>query len=134
MIRNIHIRRLLGIMLGGFAGVSLCVSILPMVMEMIGVGDQTAVAFRLSPYVFQAGLVWAAGGWSVTRTAAPLGGAFIMGIVGLASGIILAAYGLHHEARVVAAGAFGGLLYGFLGGLILGRVLAAPPSDAEAED
>lgn len=134
MINNIHIRRVLGILLGGFAGVSLCVSILPMVMQMIGVGDQAAVAYRLSPYMFQVGLVWAAGGWSVTRTAAPLAGSFILGIVGLASGIILAVYGLHSEARIVAAGAFGGLLYGFLGGLILGRILTAPPPVTEDEE
>jgi hypothetical protein len=134
MISNIHLRRVLGILLGGFAGVSLCVSILPMVMQMIGVGDQVAVAYRLSPYMLQTALVWAAGGWSVTRTAAPLAGSLIMGIVGLASGIILAVYGLHMEAKIVAAGAFGGLLYGFLGGLILGRILAVPsPADEDEE-
>lgn len=124
MISNIHIRRVLGILLGGFAGVSLCAGILPRVMEMVGIGDQTAVAYRLSPYIFQTALVWAAGGWSVTRRATPQAGAFIMGIVGLASGIILAVYGLHNEARIVAAGAIGGLLYGILGGFVLGRVLA----------
>ena len=134
MIRNTHIRRLLGILLGGFAGVSLCVSILPLVMQMIGAGDFTAIAFRLQPYWHQTALVWAAGGWSVTRTAAPLAGSFILGVVGLASGIILAKYGLHSEVRLLFAGAFGGLLYGFLGGLILGRVLSAPPPDKAADE
>lgn len=133
MVGNIHIRRVLGILLGGFAGVSLCVSILPMVMEMIGVGNQAAVAYRLSPYVLQSALVWAAGGFSVTRLANPLGGAVIMGIVGLATGIILAVYGLNSEAKIVAAGAFGGLLYGALGGMILGRILSThvPAKDDE---
>jgi hypothetical protein len=134
MTNNIHIRRVIGILLGGFAGVSLCLSILPMVMEMIGVGDQTAVAYRLSPYIFQTALVWAAGGWSVTRTNAPLAGSMILGVVGLTSGIILAVYGLHTEAKIVAAGAFGGLLYGFLGGLILGRILALPSPVSKDEE
>lgn len=127
MIRNMHIRRLLGILLGGFAGISLCLSILPMVVEMIGAGDQSAVAFRLSPYVFYVALVWAAGGWTITRTAIPLAGAVILAAVGLVTGIMLAYFGLDMGIRLLAAGAFGGLVYGFLGGLILGRVLCAEP-------
>ena len=128
MIRNNHIRRLLGILLGGFSGISLCLSILPMVMEMIGAGDQTAVAYRLSPYILYVALVWAAGGWAVTRTEGPLAAAFTLAVVGLVSGTMLAYFGLHNEVRLLLAGALSGLVYGFLGGLILGRVLCAPPT------
>lgn len=133
MIRNIHLRRLLGLLLGGFAGISLCLSILPMVIQMIGAGDQTAVAFRLGSYFPYVALIWAAGGWSVTRTAAPLAGALTMAVVGLVSGLMLAYFGLAPEPRLLMAGAFAGLLYGFLGGLILGRILSAPPP-AEMEE
>ena len=134
MIRNTHLRRLLGALLGGLAGVSFCLSILPMVMHMIGAGDETAVAYRLSPYLVYTVLVWAAGGWSVTRTAAPLAGAVILAVVGLVTGLLLAWFGLDHGVRLFAAGALGGLFYGFLGGLILSRVAGIPPTDQESEE
>jgi len=104
-----------------------------MVIQMVGAGDQAAVAYRLSVFFPYAALVWAAGGWSVTRTAAPLAGALVLAVVGLVSGFLLAYYGLAPEPRLLISGAFAGLLYGFLGGLILGRILSAPPP-APAEE
>ena len=134
MFSNRHVRWFLGILLGGLAGVSLCLSILPTLMAMIGAGDQSAIAYRLSPYVVYTALVWAAGGWSVTRAGVSMAGAFILAVVGLATGILLAWFGLGGEMRLLATGAFGGMVYGFLGGLILGRVLSAPPTgEAESE-
>jgi ABC-type cobalamin transport system permease subunit len=133
MIKNPRIRLLLGIVLGGFAGVSLCVSILPLVLQMIGAGDQTALAYQLAPYIPHAALVWAVGGWAVARTGITVAGATILSIVGLVSGTLLAYFGLGSEARLLGGGAFGGAFYGFLGGLILGRILEVPPPD-DAEE
>jgi len=128
MIGNTYIRRALGILLGGLSGASLCLSILPLVMQMIGAGAEISVAYRLSPYLIYTALVWAAGGWSVTRTVGPLPGGLTLAIVGLVTGLLLAWFGLGHEARLLAGGAFGGLVYGFLGGLILGQILIDPAS------
>jgi hypothetical protein len=133
MIKNSRVRMLIGVVLGGFAGVSLCVSILPLVLQMIGAGDQIAIAYRLAPFILYAGLFWAAGGWAVARAGIPLASASILAIVGLVSGLLLAWFGLGNEIRLLAGGGFGGVLYGFLGGLILGRILETPAPDETEE-
>ena len=112
---------------------SLCVSILPLVLQMIGAGDQTALAYQLAPYILHAALVWAVGGWAVARTGITVAGATIMSFVGLVSGTLLAYFGLGGEARLLGGGAFGGAFYGFVAGLILGRILESPLADETEE-
>ena len=47
MFRKPAIRILVGLVLGALAGVSLCLSVLPLVLQMAGLGDQTALAYYL---------------------------------------------------------------------------------------
>jgi hypothetical protein len=126
MIRNPFLGTLAALFLGGAAGVSLCVSVLPMTLQLRGAGDAGALAFYLSGYVVPSALAWALGGVAVTRVRHLQAAGIIMGLVGVVTGTGLVGLGLAPVLEYLVIGAITGLVYGYLGGLILGRVLALP--------
>lgn len=132
MLRSPFVRHAVGAALGALAGASLCLSVLPMALQMAGYGSHVAIGVYLARLAPFAALVMAGGGWGVARSRHPLPAAAVFSLAGLATGTLLTAFGLGREPRLVAAGAAAGWLYGLLGGLILGRVLApaAPGTDA----
>ena len=75
MFANRHVRYLLGLVLGGCAGLSLTVSVLPVVLRLAGVGDELVLTRALAPLAPWAALLWAAGGLSAVRAGSPLAGA-----------------------------------------------------------
>lgn len=124
MLRSHLVRQALGAALGALAGASLCLSVLPMALQLAGYGSHLAIGVYLARLAPFAALVMAGGGWGVARSRHPLPAAVVFSLAGLATGLMLTSFGLGREARLVAAGAGAGWLYGLLGGLILGRVLA----------
>lgn len=134
MIRNPHLRALLGIVLGACAGASLCVSMLPLALYQARVGDEAVLARLLLAYLPHVALIWAAGGWGASRVAFPLGGGVVLGVAGLVSGMFAASAALHVAPKILAVGGVTGLVYGFLGGLLLGRVLAPVAAGADNDD
>ena len=131
MLRSLPARRALGASLGALAGASLCLSVLPLALQGAGYGSHLAIGAYLVRLAPMAALVMAAGGFGVVRARHPLPAAATFSLAGLATGLALAAWGLGREPRLLAVAAGAGWLYGLLGGLILGRVLAAPESGAE---
>lgn len=131
MIRNSKLRALLGVVLGACAGTSLCLSILPLTLFQAGIGDETVLAGLLVRFVPYVALIWAAGGWGVSRLGFPLGGGIVMGGAGLASGLFAVSAALHTAPKILLVGGVTGLIYGFLGGLLLGRVLRPNADDEE---
>ncbi|BCR03835.1 hypothetical protein DESUT3_09040 [Desulfuromonas versatilis] len=127
MIKQKWLRFTLGILLGGFAGLSLTSSILPAAMTTFYADvDAMFVRFSLADYAAHAVLLWAAGGWAVAKVGHSLPGAIVLGIVGLVSGVFLgyAALGTDGATLIIAGAA--SLLYGVVGGLMLGGVLRSP--------
>lgn len=132
MIKNTKLRLLIGAVLGAGAGASLCLSILPTVLFQAQVGDETTLAFLFSPYVIYIALIWVVGAWAVTRTGFVLGGGLVLGLTGLASSLFLVLIALHPAVKILAVAGLTGSIYGFLGGLLLSRVLTdTVPTDAE---
>lgn len=129
MIRNSLFRHLLGALLGGLAGLSFCLSILPVALEMGGAGDQVFLTAVLAPYALYSAMLWAVGGWATARAGFLTAGVIIMAVAGLASGALLVVRGIAPDPGFLAAGAAGGLVYGLVGGLLLGRVLARPAAE-----
>ena len=129
MIKNKLLRYLLGFLLGGLAGLSFCLSILPVALQLVGAGDQTYAVRALTTYAPYSALLWAVGGWSVARAGFLKAGMIIMGVVGLAGGLLLVARGITPDPGFLAAGGLAGLVYGLVGGMILGRILS-PAVDA----
>lgn len=133
MTQNRHVRRLLAVVLGGCAGLSFTVSVLPVALKLGNIGDQLALTRSLAPLWPWAALLWAAGGLTAVRTGAMLPAAVVLAVVGAASGALLVAFGPGVAAGPMAFGVIAGVVYGGLGGLILGRVLAPPPPEESEE-
>ena len=126
MVRNRYLRFLLAVVLGGCAGLSYTISVLPVVLQWGKVGTQLELARVLAPLWPWIALLWAAGGFNATRVSTPLQAAVVLGLVGAVSGGLLAFLGPGLAASTLVIGVVSGAIYGGLGGLILGRVLAAP--------
>ncbi len=133
MIKNHRLRLLGGMVLGACAGASLCLSILPLVLYKAQIGDEATLALLLSQYVPHTALIWAAGAWAVSRTGIVLGSGLVLGITGLASGLFLMFAALHPAPKILAVGGVTGLVYGFLGGLLLSRLLMGPAAIAKEQ-
>lgn len=132
MIRNPLLRYVAAVLLGGAAGVSLCISILPMVLQLRGAGDMSALAYYLSGLLVPSALVWAVGAVSVARIPQLQAAGITMAVVGAVSGAGLVALGLAPVLRFVVTGGMTGLIYGYLGGLIFCRLLARPAPREDA--
>ncbi|MBK7670190.1 MAG: hypothetical protein IPJ24_02195 [bacterium] len=131
MLRSPVARYALGVSLGALAGASLCLSVLPMGLQMAGYGSRLALGYYLSRYIPFAALVMAAGGWGVVRSRHPLAAMAVFSLAGLGTGLMLTGVALERAPRLMAAGAAAGWVYGLLGGLVLGRILAPPVVDEE---
>ncbi|MCP4574074.1 MAG: hypothetical protein GY838_17070 [bacterium] len=134
MIRHPLLRSLAGALLGAFAGTSLALSVLPLVLRWGGFGDDLELTRVLSSYVPHAAAICAGGGWSAARTGFPLAGGLVMAVAGLAAGLVVAAVGVGTALLALVLGGIGGLVYGFLGGLIIVRLLVPPPTFDDAEE
>ncbi len=131
MVPNPRIRLLITVVLAALAGMSLCLGILPLTLSKAGIGDETVLLKLLSQFTLYVMLIWAVGGWAVFRLAFPLGSGLILGLTGLASGIFLVLVALHPAAKILAVAGVSGLVYGFLGGLMISRLAAAPSVEEE---
>ena len=129
MTSNRHVRYLVGLVLGGCAGLSLTVSILPMALYLGRFGEQLELTMALAPLWPWVVLVWAAGGLSVGRVAAPRPGMAILTVVGLVTGGLTVAFGLGTLPAAMFMGVMVGGVYGGLGGMLLGRILTPPPPE-----
>ncbi len=83
MIRNPKLRALVGVVLGACAAASLTLSVLPLVLFQAKIGDESTLAYLLSRFLPHMALIWAVGGWAVSRATTVLAGAVTLGITGL---------------------------------------------------
>lgn len=123
MIKNKPLRYLLGILLGGMAGLSFCLSVLPVALQMAGAGEQGFIGLVLSRYAVYSAMIWAVGGLSVARAGFLKAGMIIMGLVGMTTGGLLVGMAIQASGSFLAAGILSGLVYGLVGGMILGRIM-----------
>lgn len=128
MIRNPRIRQLLAVVLAGLAGMSFTVSVLPLTLYQAGVGDEPVLIRLLSGWLLPIMALWSVGGWGARRPPRQVAGALVLGITGAISGMLLGAVALHPGLRILGVGALTGLVYGFLGGLIIHRVTSEAAS------
>ena len=122
MLGNSFLRYTLCTFLAALAGASFCLSVLPVALQIGGAGPQDFAALALQRYLLPAALIWAAGGWATARAGFLKAGMIILALVGAVSGGVLTVLAIAPEPAFLAAGGLGGLVYGLVGGMILGRL------------
>jgi hypothetical protein len=131
MTANPHLRNLLGLILGGCAGLSLAVSVLPTVLHLGRIADEPALLRALAPLWPWSTLVGAAGGFGVARTGGVRIGGIVLAVAGAAAALLVTGLGLGARPAALAMAAAAGAAYGGFGGLILGRILGGPGAPDE---
>jgi hypothetical protein len=122
-IKNIRLRSVGAVLLGGCAGLSLNSTILPLVMANLGVLDEFSVRWAVGGYAVYMIMVWAVGGWAARKTANPVSGGVILGFVGLLSGALVTGVAVATGIKALLAGGAAGLVYGTIGGMLIAYTL-----------
>jgi hypothetical protein len=122
-IKRIRLRPVGAVILGGFAGLSFNSTILPTVMSSFGVVDEFSARWELGGFAVYTIMVWSVGGWAARKTANPMAGGVILGLVGLVSGSLLTEAAIGSDLKLLAIGGVAGLLYGAIGGMMISSAL-----------
>jgi hypothetical protein len=128
-IMSIRFRAIGATVLSSFAGLSLTTTIIPSALEMTVGMDGFSARWGLGGFAVYSMLSWAVGGWAVQRTGDKRQGAIILGFVGLVTGLLFTGVGIGTELNVLMTGGGAALLYGAIGGMIIGDALRSPPVD-----
>jgi hypothetical protein len=116
------LRVALGVILGGCAGLSLTTSILPLLVGSVSGIETFFVRMQVAGYAAHTAILWALGGGATARWGGNKVGTVALGACGLLSGAWLSFFVLRASLPVASAGTLGALVYGVVGGLILGTV------------
>lgn len=125
-VMSIKLRSVGATILGGFAGLSLTSTVIPSAMSLMVDMNTFTARWGLGGYAVYSVMAWAVGGWAVQRTGDKKLGAIILGTVGLVTGLAFTIAGLGTETKVLLTGAGASLLYGAIGGMIIGDALRNP--------
>ena len=131
-VMSIRFRSVGATLLGGFAGLSLTSNVIPSALSMMGYMDSFEARWGLGGFAVYSMMAWAVGGWAVQKTGDKKPGAIILGIVGLASGLLFTGIGIGREMHILMTGGGAALLYGAIGGMIIGDALRDPPSEGNS--
>lgn len=127
MMRKGPLRIAFGAILGGFAGLSLTTSILPLVVSLVSEMEPFMVRFQISGYASHMAILWGSSGGLIAWRGGTKVGAWLMGASGLLSGAYLGFIGLGGTGPLMLVSMAGALAYGLIGGVILGSIF---PDDA----
>jgi hypothetical protein len=129
-IMSSKLRAIGATLLGSMAGLSLTTTIIPTALTtMLGM-DSFSARWGLGGFAVYSMMAWAVGGWAAQKTGSKILGAIILGLVGLATGLLFTGVGLGSETDLLLTGGGAALLYGAVGGLIIADALRSPPFDA----
>ena len=131
------LRIVTGFFFGGFAGLSLTTAIFPMIMGHFFNLNGWYLLSAVQGFGIRLVLVsiaWAIGGAVIGWYGGVWAGGAILGGLGLLSGIILGIFVLQGDPAMVAASGLAGLLYGGVGGLILGKAFPKPLNDYTTQE
>ena len=123
-IWSIRLRPTAAAFLGACAGLSLTSAVLPEVIAFLEVTDSFSARIDLAGFAVYAVMLWAVGGWAWQRTASPLGGAIVLGLVGSVSSAVFLGLAYGTVPEMLLFGGAAGLFYGTLGGMLIATALA----------
>lgn len=133
-IMSAKLRTVGATLLGALAGLSLTSNIIPSAMEFSGVMDSFSARWGLGGFAVYSMIVWGLGGRAAQKTGDKKFGALILGSVGLASGLIFTGVGIGTDMKLLLTGGGAALLYGAIGGMIIGDAMRSPPVDENDPD
>lgn len=125
-ILGIRLRGVAAVFLGGCAGLSLTATLLPMVIEVMGINDSFSARLDLAGFAIYAILIWGVGGWAARKTANALAGGIVLGVVGLITATLFMGMTYGTGLEVLLLGAVVGLVYGAIGGMLITAALVEP--------
>lgn len=134
LIMGIRFRAIGATMLASFAGLSLTTNVIPSALSLMGSMDSFSARWGLGGFAVYSMMAWAVGGWAVQKTGDKLQGAIILGSVGLVTGLLFTGVGISTELNILFTGGGAALLYGAIGGMIIGDALRSPPADPDDPD
>ena len=131
MIGKNWLRYLLGVILGGAAGLSLTATVLPMFLSMAGLGEDFLIRWDIAGYAAHCVIAFACGGWLIAKLSRkPLVSALLLGGIGLACGLVMALVVYPGESNTLLIMAATSGAYGGVGGQLLGHVLRKQDENA----
>ncbi|MDD2899220.1 MAG: hypothetical protein PHI31_10970 [Desulfuromonadaceae bacterium] len=133
-VMNIRFRAIGATLLASFAGLSLTSNIIPSSLSMMGFIDSFSARWELGGFAVYSMMTWAVGGWAVQKTGDKRLGAFVLGSVGLITGLLFTGIGISTAMNVLLTGGGAAMLYGAAGGLIIGDALRDPHADPNDPD
>ncbi len=128
-IMSTKLRAVGATILGACAGLSLTSNVIPSALSLTGNMDSFSARWGLGGFAVYSMMSWAVGGWAVQRTGDKKLGAIVLGSVGLATGLLFTGIGIGTEMNILLTGGGAALLYGAVGGMIVGDALRDPPRD-----
>jgi len=128
-IMSIRFRAIGAIILSSFAGLSLTTTIIPTAMTTFAEMDTFSARWALGGFAVYSMMAWAVGGWAVQRSGNKWFGAIILGFVGLVTGLVFTGVGIGTALPLLLTGGGAALLYGAVGGMIIGDALRSPDVD-----
>jgi hypothetical protein len=128
-IMGIRFRAVGATILASFAGLSLTTNVIPSAISMMGLMDSFSARWGLGGFAVYSMMVWAVGGWAVQKTGDKKLGAIVLGVVGLSTGLLFTGVGISTDMNILLTGGGASLLYGVIGGMIIGDALQNPYTD-----
>ncbi|MDD2310605.1 MAG: hypothetical protein PHH91_13595 [Desulfuromonadaceae bacterium] len=128
-IMGIRFRAVGAVLLASFAGLSLTSNVIPSAISMMGLMDSFSARWGMGGFAVYSMMAWAVGGWAVQKTGDKKLGAIVLGSVGLTTGLLFTGVGIGTDMNILLTGGGAALLYGAIGGMIIGDALRNPPSD-----
>ena len=125
-VKRIKLRPVGATLLGAFAGLSITSNVIPSALSFMGVTDSFSARWGLGGYAVYSMMLWAVGGWAVQKTGSKSLGALTLGLVGLVGGLVFTGIGIGTEASTLLYGGGSAMLYGAVGGVIIGDSLRDP--------
>jgi len=131
MMHRSLLRILLGLTIGLFTGTSLATGVLPVVISRLFGMNSFELLIGLRGWTLPLIIFWAiAGGWLGWQGGRQTGG-LLLGLSGIISGLFLGVLAFGGALSIVVVSMVTGLIYGGVGGLIIGYVFPTNPDEPE---
>lgn len=133
-ILTTKLRTVGAVLLGAIAGLSLTVNIIPTAMEYMGVMESFSARWAIGGFAIYSMIIWGIGARSVQKFGSKKLGAIMLGAVGCVSGLIITGVGINTDLNTLLIGGGVALLYGAIGGMIIGDAFRSLPVDENDPD